>query len=97
MSKRGYDWLTYSQIVFSHINNYTVPQYGDAPDDEVEDWTPSQCVNAISKYAKRFESGRRGRIETARDLVKIAHFAQLAFDKMNLTISEIIRIEEGNP
>ncbi len=95
MSKRHVQFIEFSEIVKDHINNYTIPQYGDAPTDEVEQWTADQCVTAIQKYTKRFISSRRGRLETLRDMVKIAHFAQLAFDKMKPSEDEIERIREG--
>lgn len=95
MSKRVLQFMDFETIVEGHIENYTIPQYGDAPDDEVERWTPLQCVKAIGKYQARFENGRRGRLETLRDMVKIAHFACLAFDKMQPTSDEVEKIKEG--
>lgn len=94
-STRGNDFLKFSLTVADHIDNYTVPQYGDSPNDEVAQWTPEQCVYAIAKYCKRFESNRRGRLEQLRDMVKIAHFAQLVFDKLEPTIAEKTIIENG--
>lgn len=95
MSVRRMDFNLFSQIVEAHIDNYTVPQYGDRPNDEIEHWTVDQCIKAIQKYAKRYESSRRGRIETLRDMVKIAHFAQLTFNKFHPTPEEIYAIKEG--
>ena len=94
MSRRS-DFIDFSFIVEEHIVNYTIPQYGDRPNDEVENWSAEQCVLAIQKYTKRFRSSRRGRLETLRDMVKIAHFTQLAFDKMQPTGDEIAMIKEG--
>jgi len=95
VSKREEQFMQFSDIVENHITSYTVPQYGDAPDDEVENWTTEQCVLAIQKYTKRFSSAKRGRLETLRDMVKIAHFACLAFYKMEPTIEEEKKIGEG--
>lgn len=95
LSKRFMQFVKFAELVEDHIDSYTVPQYGDAPTDEVEQWTAEQCVIAIQKYTKRFESSRRGRLEILRDMVKIAHFAQLAFDKMSPTEDEVEKIREG--
>jgi hypothetical protein len=94
-SKRGIDFINFSHTVLSHIEHYTVPQYGDKPDDQVESWAPEQCIDSIKRYVNRFGTNRRGRIETLRDIVKIAHFAQLIFDKMEPTWNERVNIEEG--
>ena len=91
-SKRELEFATFATLVAQHVANYTIPQYGDAPNDEVEKWTAEQCVLAIQKYTKRFGSLRRGRLEELRDMVKIAHFACLAFGKMNPTSEEVDEI-----
>lgn len=79
---RSLEWRVFSARVLEHINLYTIAQYGDYPDDEIEKWTPQMCVLAIAKYVRRFETGKRGNAETLRDLLKIAHFACLAYSKM---------------
>ena len=81
LSQRGEDWIKFGSKVLEHIEVYTVPQYGDAPDDQVEDWSPETCVLAIKKYCARFGSNSRQGQEKL-DLIKMAHFAQLAYDKM---------------
>jgi len=95
LSNRNVEFYKFTRIVRAHIDNYTVPQYGDAPDDEVEGWTAEMCVAAIQKYTKRFGSARRGRLEELRDLVKIAHFAAIAFWKILPSEEEIEKIERG--
>lgn len=78
---RGQEWLDFSEEVFDHIKNYSIPQYGDAPNDNVSEWTAEDCVKQIEKYAKRFgKNAREGQDEI--DLKKIAHYACLAFGKM---------------
>lgn len=81
MSERGKEWQAFSEVVLRHIEHYTVPQYGDKPDDQVEPWTPEDCVRQIGKYRARYETGQRGPEEQVRDLVKIAHYACLAWSK----------------
>ena len=80
-ARRTLDWLHFAETVAEHIEHYTVPQYGDAPDDQVEGWTAEHCVNQLHKYASRFGSNKREG-QDALDLLKIAHYAQLAYDKL---------------
>jgi hypothetical protein len=95
MSKRGTEWWVFSEIVSSHIENYTVPQYGDAPNDPVEVWTPAQCMDSVKRYANRIDTNSRGRLETLRDMAKVAHFACMAFGKLKPTTEEIAKIVKG--
>ena len=82
ISKRGIEWMEFSTKVFSHIENYTVPQYGDKPNDQVEGWAPEQCVKQMGKYIARFESNQRGQDERLRDMLKVAHYSCLAWHKL---------------
>lgn len=81
LSKRGTDWLAFADEVAHHIENYTVPQYGDAPNDQVESWTAKHCINQLHKYASRHGSNKR-KDQDHLDLLKIAHYAQLAAFKL---------------
>ena len=94
-SNRLREWQAFSYLVGRHIENYTVPQYGDAPEDEIQTWSLEQCQKAISKYTKRFDTQRRGRLESLRDLTKLAHFACLAFNKMFPNDEELTKIIGG--
>ena len=80
-SQRAKDWVVFANRVTHHIDGYTVPQYGDAHNDQVAEWTAEHCVNQLSKYASRFGSNARGGQDLL-DLLKIAHYAQLAYDKL---------------
>lgn len=81
-SNRGTEWEVFSFEVFSHIENYTVPQYGDKPDDQLHtDWTVDDCLTAIKKYANRSGKNSRGPEEDLRDMMKIAHYACVAWCK----------------
>ena len=82
MYNRVLEWLTFSSLVKAHIANYTVPQYGDMPDDEVETWSPEMTIAAIQKYTRRAGSSQRGQMEEIRDMLKIAHFACLTYFKL---------------
>lgn len=78
---RTKQWNTFAAKVADHITNYTVPQYGDAPNDNVESWSAADCIAQVQKYAARFGTNQRAGQEEL-DLMKIAHYAQLAHDKL---------------
>jgi len=81
ISDRGKEWEAFSKEVLKHIEDYTVPQYGDKGEDQVTEWNPEECILTIKKYAARFGSNmREGQNEM--DLKKIAHYACLAFFKL---------------
>jgi len=86
-SKRGKEWHDFSNGVASHIEGYTVPQYGDLGDDRVTDDTAADCVREIKKYVLRFgRNSRPGQEKT--DLVKIAHYACMAHSKLETEIPD---------
>ena len=95
MAKRTEDFKAFALIVSKHIENYTVPQYGDAPDDPIEDWTPAQCMDSVKRYVSRINSNQRGHLESLRDMVKIAHLACLAFEKLKPSVEEVMLIKRG--
>jgi len=81
MGYRVREYSAFSWTVLRHIAEYTVPQYGDGPDDQIKDWTAEQCVRQIGKYVARYGTNARGKEERKRDLLKIAHYACLAYNK----------------
>ncbi|HQN27667.1 MAG TPA: hypothetical protein PLT43_03875 [Mesotoga sp.] len=95
---RVIEWLSFSDVVTGHVENYTVKQFGDLPDDSLSTYTVEDCLRAISKYVTRnMRENRRGHKEAMRDMVKIAHYAAAAFWKMakHSAAPEIKDIEEG--
>ena len=82
MSRRGDNWIEFAAHVHEHVEGYTVPQFGDKPDDQVEAWTAEDCIKAIRRYYSRFGSNQRGSEDQLRDMLKIAHYASLAWEKM---------------
>jgi len=78
ISKRGQAWVQFSDMVLRHIEDYTVPQYGDEGDDLAQDYTEEEAFRNITKLIRRF--GRNARpAEQGRDFVKMAHWAQIAW------------------
>lgn len=77
---RGGDWLEFSRKVFDHVEEYTVPQYGDRGEDAISKWTAKDCIKQVEKYLSRFgRNSREGQQE--RDFLKAAHYIQMAYDK----------------
>lgn len=93
--KRREEFLEFSMIVLDHVKNYTIAQYGEKPNDQVEEWTPKQCMDSIKRYANRIDSNQRGHLESLRDMAKIAHYAAIAFYKLKPSTEEIQRIKKG--
>jgi hypothetical protein len=91
------DWGIFSKKVLKHIEVYTIPQYQN-PDgnDQVEHFTSHDCVQNIKRYINRFGSNARGPAESLRDLIKVAHYAQLAYDKVKKenSLSDTYEVEE---
>lgn len=84
MSKRGREWVDFSTAVHYHVESYTVKQYGDKGKDLATDYTPEQCLAQIKKYVARHgKQGREGQDQL--DLMKIAHYAQMAWSMGNDT------------
>lgn len=81
MSMRGQEWLEFSIQVARHIDEYTVPQYGDKGDDMLDEYTAEHCVQAIKKYCARFGKNARDGQDIS-DLIKISHYAQIAAKKL---------------
>jgi hypothetical protein len=82
ISNRGKEWQRFSQVVAEHIEKYTIPQWGDNPFDQLAtDWTEADCILAIKKYINRAGKNSRGPEEDLRDLLKIAHYACVAWHK----------------
>ena len=80
-TNRARMWSIFSTEVGSHIENYTVKQYGDFPDDQATNWDEAYLKQQMQKYINRMESNKRGDIERNRDLFKIAHYCQMIWSK----------------
>ena len=81
-TKRGAEWNEFADKVLTHIDTYTVPQYGDKGEDQVSEWNEETCIFAIKKYLARFGWNSCKWQETM-DMLKIAHYACLIYNKLN--------------
>jgi len=91
LSLRGEQWVSFTDEVLTHIEEYTVPQYGDYPNDQAQSWDASDCITAIARYASRFGTNSRPGQESL-DLMKIAHYACLASAKLDVPAEATITI-----
>ena len=75
------EWREFSGSIIHHLIDYAIPQYGDMPGDDLSSWTREDCIRQIGKYVARSQTNARGSTETALDLLKIAHYACVAYMK----------------
>ena len=80
ISERGKDWMLFAAQVLMHIENYTVPQYGDKGSDRASDYDLTTIAEHIGRYRDRIGSNSRGNVEAKRDMIKIAHYASFGHD-----------------
>ena len=86
-TKRGVEWKEFAERVLIHVDTYTVPQYGDKGEDNVTKWNSVDCIFTLGKYIARF--GRNSRKGQAKlDMLKIAHYACLIYNKLSDKICE---------
>lgn len=77
-------WKEFSKVVEDHIEKYANVQYGDESEtDQASNFTPEDCWQNMQRYYNRRQTAVRGRVEQLRDVVKVAHYAQMIFDKLN--------------
>jgi hypothetical protein len=80
---RIYEWELFSEKVRKHIVDYAEVQYGRKEGNEqIDKMSYLECVRAIEKYCARAGNNVRGPEEDLRDLLKISHWAQFAYDKL---------------
>jgi hypothetical protein len=81
MLNRSREWAEFAAVVLQHIEKYTVPQYGDAPDDQASQFTEHDIAVNLKRYINRMEGNARGPAEAQRDLLKIAHYCAMLYFK----------------
>lgn len=76
-SKKGLQWIGFSDLVLRHIEDYAIPQYGDFGDksDQASQLTIEQIKSFLEKHVSRIQKNKRGELEDVRDCLKIAHYA----------------------
>lgn len=74
--------MEFSEVVVYHIETYAVPQYGDYPNDLIKETTLKDIIHDMKRYLYRMETNARGPKEVQRDMLKIAHYACIAYNKL---------------
>lgn len=82
MESKLNEWNLFAKIVFSHIAEYCIPQYGDYPDPLIEEMKVREIKAHIKRYAERIGKDMRGSVESERDCLKIAHYACYLYNKL---------------
>jgi hypothetical protein len=77
MSKRGDDWKGFAEQVHGHIEDYTVPQYGDKGEDQASEYGSAEHILQAKRYLARYGKNSRPGQEVL-DLIKTAHYCQMA-------------------
>ncbi len=91
---RALMWELFNYDVADHIATYTVPQYGDAPDDNATSFTEADIKANLSRYVARIGTGARGEEEAIRDLFKIADYACILWSKKMGLEEELAQIKK---
>lgn len=90
MYDRIIQWEKFSDQILKHIEQYTLPQYGnDTGNEQVDSFTIEDCFQNILRYVNRRHARIRGNKEALRDLLKIAHYASFAYDKLRAELDEV--------
>lgn len=79
MMTKKEQWKHFSKMVEDHIDKYVVPQHGDFPDKTIAKFTPEKIQGKLEAYVDRIGRGQRGKSDSRRDALKIAHFANYLY------------------
>lgn len=93
---RVQQWEHFDEQMHRHIEQYTRQQYGTKDGNEqIDNFTVEDCWRSIERYYNRRGKNARGPVEELRDLLKIAHYAQLLYDKLKVELKqEDVYLEE---
>lgn len=82
-------WEKFNNLMEKHIEEYTKVQYGNPEGNEqIDGFTVEQCWQNMQRYYNRRNSNVRGNKEKLRDAVKVAHYAQVIYDKLKKELGE---------
>lgn len=90
-SLRAVEWIRFAKEVLEHIENYTVPQYGDKSEDQCTEFSESDFITQMKRYLNRYgKNAREGQQQL--DLLKIAHYACMLHTKLSEQEEELRKI-----
>lgn len=81
VSNRAMMWMMFNDTVAEHVEEYTIPQWGDFPSDQASEFTEDDIICNMQRYINRIKTNVRGEAESSRDLLKIAHYACILWCK----------------
>jgi hypothetical protein len=87
MSNRLEMWREFSEHMEEHIETYTVPQYGDYPEDQMTSFSTHDIVQNMKRYLNRSDSNQRGYKEGLLDCMKLAHYSCEMYRKKRMGFS----------
>ena len=79
---RVQEWEDFSALVTTHLIEYTIPQYGDFPNDQMTTASIEDIKHNMTRYINRLGSNMRGRDDQLMDMLKMAHYACMAHTKL---------------
>ena len=79
---KGSQWEKFSKKVGEHIEDYVIPQYGDYPDEMIENWSIHDFKSQLLRYHTRIGTNARGIKESKRDCLKVAHYACYVYEEL---------------
>lgn len=82
MSKKGEEFAKFSVEVLKHIESYSIKQYGDYPDEFLENTSVKDMIHNTQRYLHRTGTNARGAEESLRDMLKVAHYACLIYNRL---------------
>ena len=72
-----------------HVVQYTIPKYSNAEgDDQASKFTVEDCVQQMLTYVNRRHARVRGNKEALRDWLKVAHYANFIYHKLQDEMKE---------
>jgi len=69
-------WDEFAEATRRHIEEYTIPQYGEWPKDPLTGFSAGDILTSIARYQNRRGKSSRGIGDEALDCLKIAHYIQ---------------------
>lgn len=79
-SQKGLNFIKFAAQVLNHIENYTIAQYGDTGNSQVDNWSIEMCLEQAKKYINRYGKNQREEQEML-DFMKAVHYLQFAATK----------------
>jgi hypothetical protein len=81
---RSAKWIKFAENMPSHLLHYCDEQYPTTdPDNDLDNWTIEDVKAHMKTYVGRIGSTQRGSEQAKEDMIKLAHFASIIWNKLN--------------